>query len=546
MTAHLSCHCGVATAHLDERQVWGMFVCHCSMCPAADRRATWSSGAPWVAVPRVSFRSSNGSKVQVRRSSSFASRGACGNCSSSLFIQYDCEVHTTWVHADLMPKSWVPVKVHHIHCCSTESVEDGWPCHPAYEPWEPDPCRPACAPLPRVCRLCFQLQEESPRTCNCSVQSAASCQESDELHQESSARSHYQISSEVHLRVEKDDGDGHVTTRYIYAAMTDCSGDSRHSGADSDSDNEGISNGSPSHAATDGDGDLLLPRKRRRRGMPQNQRRGGFIELRHSLSTTLDLVGLQVWKSALLTCDWLLAPSNEAYIRDATVLDLGAGTGLTSIAACLAGARTIFCTDSEHVVLENLQRNVYHAWKRAVDGSEPTDVFVRKLDWYTASTGPEGWPLPPIVTVAGRELNGSRTCCGSGSEQSEESFLWHAPDANRLARCKLILAADCVYDDDATNALLETVSRLLAAMPDDAMALFCLERRINFCLNGLRARAPAAEHFASAVGARVSNGEWTATRLDASCVPQCFEYERGRTEMLELWQVQKVPVSGNN
>ena len=94
----------------------------------------------------------------------------------------------------------------------------------------------------------------------------------------------------------------------------------------------------------------------------------------------------------------------------------------------------------------------------------------------------------------------------------------------------------CAYDDDATDALLDCVGRLLPHMPPQAIALFALERRVCFTLDGLRPRAPAAEHFQKGLREREARGEWCVERLPLGCVPQRFEdYERG--EALDLWRV---------
>ena len=49
----------------------------------------------------------------------------------------------------------------------------------------------------------------------------------------------------------------------------------------------------------------------------------------------------------------------------------------------------------------------------------------------------------------------------------------------------------------------KTYARLLRLLPTGAAALIAYERRINFCLQGMRARAPAAEFFEVAVRERV-------------------------------------------
>lgn len=54
-----------------------------------------------------------------------------------------------------------------------------------------------------------------------------------------------------------------------------------------------------------------------------------FIE--HQNSTTLDLVGEQVWRGALFLADFIL--HNVYIFKNANILELAAGVGLTSIVA---------------------------------------------------------------------------------------------------------------------------------------------------------------------------------------------------------------------
>ena len=160
MALVLACSCGAATAvlHGGASSVWGIFACHCSQCSPADRRVGYANGVPWVAVPRVTW-----TNVVSERSSTFAVRGYCASCERALYIHYDCELHTAWIHADLFtaPDLLRDVKVSHIH---SSAVQDGttplcgqksW--YRGFEPWEPDPCRPIGSSPPRVCFQCFQL-----------------------------------------------------------------------------------------------------------------------------------------------------------------------------------------------------------------------------------------------------------------------------------------------------------------------------------------------------------------------------------------------------
>ena len=214
-------------------------------------------------------------------------------------------------------------------------------------------------------------------------------------------------------------------------------------------------------------------------------------------------------------------------VRGATILDLGAGCGLTALTAAAAGAQTVFCTDHEATVLANAAANV--EGNRRTIGPE-ADVRVRRLHW-------DGWAALPHVAGA----SSTPTTIDDGTDGGcAGDFDWRDADAPALARTSLLLAADCCYDDDATDALLRCVSGLLDRAADGARALFALERRVCFCVEGLRARAPAAEHFEAAVRARVATGEWAAEALNLADVPQRFEgYDRGSATTLDLWCVTR-------
>lgn len=66
----------------------------------------------------------------------------------------------------------------------------------------------------------------------------------------------------------------------------------------------------------------------------------------HHVNTSLELVGLQVWRGALLLADYLLhlATDNISKSRinhDDAVIELGAGTGFTSIVAGMAAGQVV-------------------------------------------------------------------------------------------------------------------------------------------------------------------------------------------------------------
>ena len=54
-----------------------------------------------------------------------------------------------------------------------------------------------------------------------------------------------------------------------------------------------------------------------------------FIEIKHKIQSTLTEVGFQIWRGALFLADFALL--HPGLFQDQIVLEIGAGTGLTSI-----------------------------------------------------------------------------------------------------------------------------------------------------------------------------------------------------------------------
>jgi hypothetical protein len=192
-----SCTCGnVKYVNTNEKKtlkdIWGIFICHCSQCPIQSK--TWkderlqSVGTPWIAIPRSSFSSINQS-LKIENLSTFAERGSCKQCGDSMYIRYNCEKNTDWVHlktfnAKLDLKSPPLLKFsnddnyskhiiyQHIHCNIKSTTNNlklidskGIPIFHNEGLWEPDPCREHGFPVPKVCSTCWQLIETGECIC---------------------------------------------------------------------------------------------------------------------------------------------------------------------------------------------------------------------------------------------------------------------------------------------------------------------------------------------------------------------------------------------
>lgn len=105
-----------------------------------------------------------------------------------------------------------------------------------------------------------------------------------------------------------------------------------------------------------------------------------------------DPYGAVLWPAASAIANHLLTKCGS--LRGLTVLELGTGTGLVSIAAALGGAQRILATDYEPVPLKLLS---YAATR--LNGSTPLNIDTSLLDMCDAST-----PLPPADIVVAADV----------------------------------------------------------------------------------------------------------------------------------------------
>jgi predicted nicotinamide N-methyase len=56
-------------------------------------------------------------------------------------------------------------------------------------------------------------------------------------------------------------------------------------------------------------------------------------------STTLDLVGLQIWRGALILADFII--HNQSVFKDKVVLEVGSGTGLSSVVSAFYASKVV-------------------------------------------------------------------------------------------------------------------------------------------------------------------------------------------------------------
>ncbi|XP_044250528.1 methyltransferase-like protein 22 [Drosophila takahashii] len=222
---------------------------------------------------------------------------------------------------------------------------------------------------------------------------------------------------------------------------------------------------------TDKDGDLEVARPRR-----------GVIELEHSEATELRLVGLQVWRGALLLADYLFSKKDE--FSGKTLMELGAGVGLTSIAAGIHNPGRIYCTDVDlgcilKLIRGNVQRN-----SQLLSGK----ISVLEFDF-----------------LAPRE------------DQSQDLV-------EAIDNSDIILAADVIYSDSLTDAFISVVDNLLERGRQTRRhktIYMALEKRYVFTLEDCDSVAPMYEYLIR----QTVNKPWNMEHLPLD-FPQYFEYDR--------------------
>ncbi|KAK7111579.1 methyltransferase-like protein 22 [Littorina saxatilis] len=257
----------------------------------------------------------------------------------------------------------------------------------------------------------------------------------------------------------------------------------------------------------DEDGDLVL-----KRAATEEQPRKCIITIVHKMATDLSMVGQQVWLGALLLCDFILHYS--ALFEGCSVLDLGAGVGLTSIVAGFM-AKTVFCTDHGDDILKlacmNVERNRHLL---------PTSsVQVREIDWKADS----------FLKTDFKE-----------SSSLLEPYRLTDGDVDMLCSCSIILAAEVIYDLELTDAFFCLLYKLLLKTPTKIVYM-TVEKRQLFTIADKEVVSPAYEHFRENLedlcGIDEGPVRFVCSQVNTS-FPQYFEYQRAKE--LELWKIETI------
>nr|CAB3263770.1 methyltransferase-like protein 22 [Phallusia mammillata] len=222
------------------------------------------------------------------------------------------------------------------------------------------------------------------------------------------------------------------------------------------------------------------------------------IGVYHNMATTLNNVGCQLWRGALLMCDFI--HHNCEMFRNKNVLELGSGIGLTGIVAAQY-AHQVICTDSQKTALDICQSNIEENSRFC-----KCTVKVTKLDWFRMT------------------------------ESSVSKFL----QANLSNQYPVtILVCDCVYDNALTDALFRTLYFIATSMTlRNAVTIYIsLEKRLNFTMQEFDVTCKEYSHFQDCLSELGKCDErFEIKQIPCSDFRQFFEYDR--VVYLELWEIK--------
>ncbi|XP_021267135.1 methyltransferase-like protein 22 [Numida meleagris] len=234
--------------------------------------------------------------------------------------------------------------------------------------------------------------------------------------------------------------------------------------------------------------------------------RSDVVKIEHTMATPLEDVGKQVWRAAFLLADYILFKRDV--FRSCTVLELGGGTGITSIIMGTVANR-VYCTDVGEDLLAMCEQNV--ALNKHLMEPGGGEIKVKELDWLKDEfcTDPEAlysW--------------------------SEEEI------ADLHDHCTVIMAADVFYDDDLTDAFFRMLYRITHNLKHSCTVFLAIEKRLNFTLRHMDVTCEAYSHFRNTLNDLENRQDGKMKYSVEPIKPdfcQFLIYER--IEQLELWKI---------
>jgi predicted nicotinamide N-methyase len=211
--------------------------------------------------------------------------------------------------------------------------------------------------------------------------------------------------------------------------------------------------------------------------------------------------GATVWPAAVALCKYLEKKKSEL-VKNKRVVDLGAGTAITSIAAALLGALSVLCTDGQASVVQLARDNVQRV--------------ASTLGGKTSSDDDDAGEL---LEIAGCPITVQEYWWGSGTITAEQG----------QPPCDVVLVSDCVLPKLYPIApLVDALDELLVL--EGAVAILSYEHRY---FQDYDPRDKFRELAA-------------AKQLQVDVVPLTEQDEVYSVEDIEIWQVTRMVQGGSS
>jgi predicted nicotinamide N-methyase len=238
--------------------------------------------------------------------------------------------------------------------------------------------------------------------------------------------------------------------------------------------------------------------------------------------------GATVWPASLVLIKYL---EKTGLVAGRHVVDLGAGTGVTSIAAALLGAASCVCTDGEEPVVRLSRDNI-----RAVAQTFRPDVEHPIPNEVEPDEAHDG-----TITILNCPISTQQYWWGTGSIDSE-----HA--------CDVILVSDCVLPKLYPIApLVEALSQLLRPARADghtatttgaAATADATTRTMNNQHGGAIALLSYEYRFFPDYDPKEKFMELCAAKgLAVTCIPRNEQHDVYALDDVELWKVSCCPLT---
>ena len=145
--------------------------------------------------------------------------------------------------------------------------------------------------------------------------------------------------------------------------------------------------------------------------------------------------GATVWPAAIVLIKYLeysCSVTRTLSMSGRHVIDLGTGTGVTSIAAALLGASSVTCTDGEETVVQLAKDNIWHATSELQNQTSTSSKNQLTSEGVRDEESSASNQYPVISTINGCKVRVGKYWWGSDD-----------PPMNK-DKCNMILVADCV------------------------------------------------------------------------------------------------------